>query len=598
MNFAALVEKKDPVRCCLELIRKMKRNYRNLRIFKKLITANFLILCAFSLIALTGLQVTIDIYNDQLYEKSVQVLEEFTVGVGNDLRDVENFSLDTALNSQVQTQLVQLLAMPDSYDESRGASTLRNILLLQSLSTNTLSSICYVNTRGKSFNIGENSGSISDAVRDELIDEARKAKGGYVCLPPDPESQYIYSSREILEYGNTSLRSLGTLLFCCDLNAIIQKNHHVLPDDKTILCIYQGQKLIYQNSRGPKTGGVNFGDENQGYSIGTIAGKKYFVAYIRSDYPGWTYVSLFPYESLFRTTSSLRNVMVACFICLSLLSAYLSYKTARNITKPLEDLTLSMKQAETGDFQNVKDELFDYDRTDEVGYLQKDFLKMIRQINKLIKENYEKQIVIKDTEYKALQSQIDPHFMYNTLSSVNWLARTGKNEEISSLVISLGNLMRASIGKTPVIPLKEEVQLLRYYINIQNFRYQDRAEFTIRSDPKHDRCIVPKMILQPIVENSIKYGVEQMLEICRISVYSVDEGENISIAIEDNGPGMEEEFLERLRKFDVQAKGTGIGLKNIDDRLKIQFGKEFGLTIDSKAGIGTKVTIHMPKRGV
>jgi len=576
----------------------IKENYRNMRIFRKLLIANFLILAAFSLIGFMAVQITITIYNEQLYKKSVQVLGQFTTGVEKNLKDIEKFSLDTSLDSEIQDQLSKLITSPNDYDEFVGASKLEKKLLLQSLSTKTLSSVSYVNVRGKNFTLGENSGFISSDMMDTLITKAIAAKGGYVYIQPDLNSKYIYSSREILQYANTSLQPLGTLLFSCDLNEIIMENYHVLPDDKTSLCIYSDQKLIYQNNSKLKFSVSSIKGKEQGYSVSSINGKKYFVSFIKSQYPDWTYVSMLPYDTMFKSNIILGYVMVSCFVCLFLLSVYLSYKIARNITKPIEDLTVSMKQAETGNFQNVKAELLNYDRTDEVGYLQKDFLKMIRKINTLIEENYEKQLIIKDTEYKALQSQIEPHFLYNTLSSINWLSRTGKCEEISELVISLGGLLRASISKTAAILIEEEVQLLEYYINIQKVRYQDRAQFSVNIDKNHFQYIVPRMILQPIVENSIKYGVENMLEICNISVESSDEGENIKIVITDNGPGMNEEFLQRLRRFDVETKSTGIGLKNIDDRLKIVFGKKYGLYFDSQTGKGTTVTITIPKRGV
>lgn len=580
------------------ILKRLIRDYSNLSIFKKLVITNIMILCALSMISMVGIQITISIYDNQLYKKSVQGMEEFTTGVGNNLKEIENFSLDTALNSQVQNQLAQYQAMPNDYDEFSEQSTLEKMLLLQSLSTTGPSSICYVDTHGKSFIIGEDSGSIGSGIMKDLISKAVRAKGGYTYIEPSLNSTYIYSSREILEYQNMSLRPLGTLLFGFDLNKILSENYNALPGDNTSLCIYSDKKLIYQNNGSIKLSGHEIKNVGQGYTLEKINGKRCFVAYINADYPSWTYVSIMPYGSMFRNDIILREILILCFICLLILSIFLSFKTAKSITKPLEDLTLSMKQAETGDFQNVEGELFDYDRTDEVGYLQKDFLKMIQKINQLITENYEKQIIIKDTEYKALQSQIDPHFMYNTLSSVNWLARTGKCEEVSEIVISLGNLLRASISKTSVILLRDEIQILEDYINIQQYRYKDRAVFSIDIDESHYGYAVPRMILQPIVENAIKYGIEEMLEICTISVYSKDDGENIKIVVQDNGPGMDEEFLDRVRRFEVQTNSTGIGLKNINDRLKILFGNEYGLIIESRKKVGTKVTVCIPKRGI
>lgn len=263
----------------------------------------------------------------------------------------------------------------------------------------------------------------------------------------------------------------------------------------------------------------------------------------------------------------------------------------------MEDLTNSMKQAEHGDFQNIQAELFDYDRTDEVGYLQKDFIKMIRKINVLITEDYRKQLIIKDTEYRALQSQIDPHFLYNTLSTVSWLARTGKTEQISQVTISLGNLMRASISQTSVIQLRDEVDMLQDYINIQRLRYEDRVVFEVDIHEEHLQYAVPKMVLQPIVENAIKYGAEEMLDVCHIRVYSYEEQDRVTVVIEDDGPGLDAKTLCSLRTMTYKPKGTGIGLKNIDDRLKMLFDETSGLRFESGPQVGMKVSFSIPKGG-
>lgn len=577
-------------------IGRLKEKYRNMSIFKKLITANFLILSMFSLTTYLAVQIAFNIYNEQLYKKTVQVLGEFTTGVSNDLKSVEQYSLNTAMNLQVQNQLVKVLDEPNDYDEFQGTSTLENQLLLQSLTTQFLTTVCYVDTHGKSFILGANFDPIDNDTMQMLVDRAAMAKGGYIYLLPSLKTNYLYSARQILEYENTSLRPLGTLLFGCNLNEIIRENYQTLPDDTTTLCIFSDRQLIYENNSHIKLTDARFRGHPQGYYVESIHGKMCFIAYLTSSYPDWTYVSVLPYGSMFRNIILLKNILIIMFVLLFIISVFLNFRVSRNITKPLEDLTVSMKQAETGEFQNLKEELFDYDRADEVGCLQKDFLKMIQKINGLIRENYEKQLMIQDTKYRALQSQIEPHFLYNTLSSINWLSRAGKNQEISQMVVALSSLLRVSINQKPVVRLGEETRFLEYYIHIQKIRYEGRVLFQIRIPEDHLQYIVPCMILQPIVENSIKYGVEDMLDVCTISVSSMDIGSDIQIVVQDNGPGMGAELLEKLRNFEVTPRGNGIGLLNINERLQILFGEKYGLSIESQSGAGTIVTIRMPKR--
>lgn len=245
-----------------------------------------------------------------------------------------------------------------------------------------------------------------------------------------------------------------------------------------------------------------------------------------------------------------------------------------------------------------KDETAVCERNDEIGVLQRDFTIMIQKIDTLIKDDYTKQILIKDAQLKALQAQINPHFLYNTLDSINWMAKLNQQRDISVMVESLGNLLRSAIsGKEPIITLKEEVQLLKDYLTIQKMRFGDRLQFQLEIDQQWLSLKIPKLILQPIVENSINYGLENTLGICRITVKAVPDSDCLNITVIDNGPGIPDELLKKLAQGEVKPKGSGIGLQNIDHRIKLIFGEEFGLSVTSELGVGTKVLIRIPKGG-
>ena len=213
---------------------------------------------------------------------------------------------------------------------------------------------------------------------------------------------------------------------------------------------------------------------------------------------------------------------------------------------------------------------------------------MLDKIMVLIHENYEKQILLKDTQYRALQAQINPHFLYNTLNSINWMIRSGKNEEASEMLISLGDLLRAAFKK----------ELARHYIDIQKVRYRRRAEFLVEAEGDLEAYHVPRMILQPLVENSINHGVDNSLNKCRILVRVKEnvEEQTMTLEVEDDGPGMTEEELEAVRNFTMVPKGNGIGLKNIRERLNLIFSDAV-FEITSQPGKGTVVRIEIPKYG-
>jgi len=232
---------------------------------------------------------------------------------------------------------------------------------------------------------------------------------------------------------------------------------------------------------------------------------------------------------------------------------------------------------------------------DEVGLLQRTFRQMITQINTLIKENYANQLIIKETEFKALQAQINPHFLYNSLDSIHWLAKKSEHAQISSMVVSLAFLLRSSISlKQNVITVAQELEIVNHYITIQNYRFQKRLDFHMEIPEVYHTALIPKLTLQPLLENAIQYGVETMIEPCRIRLYAEPLDGKLAIVVEDHGPGMEEYFLKQVLNGEVETRGTGIGLLNIRDRLRLAFGDDYGIQVESTVGFGTKVSVLLP----
>jgi two-component system sensor histidine kinase YesM len=175
------------------------------------------------------------------------------------------------------------------------------------------------------------------------------------------------------------------------------------------------------------------------------------------------------------------------------------------------------------------------------------------------------------------------------------MAKLSHENNISLMVESLGSLLRSTISnKEYIIPLGQEIEILNYYINIQKLRFEDRLDFRMEIESKYNNVKIPKLILQPIVENSINYGLENMMGTCIIRLYANENEDGLEVVIEDNGPGIEEDILQKIERGQVPPKGLGVGLKNIDDRIRIIFGESHGICINSKAGEGTSVHICIP----
>ena len=234
----------------------------------------------------------------------------------------------------------------------------------------------------------------------------------------------------------------------------------------------------------------------------------------------------------------------------------------------------------------------------EIQQISSGFNEMVAHLEMLIAKVKQAVLDQKNAELSALEAQIDPHFLYNTLNSINWMIRSGKNEEASEMLISLGDLLRAAFKKEQLATVLEELELARHYIDIQKVRYRRRAEFLVEAEGDLEAYHVPRMILQPLVENSINHGVDNSLNKCKILVRVKEnvEEQTMTLEVEDDGPGMTEEELEAVRNFTMVPKGNGIGLKNIRERLNLIFSDAV-FEITSQPGKGTVVRIEIPKYG-
>ena len=267
----------------------------------------------------------------------------------------------------------------------------------------------------------------------------------------------------------------------------------------------------------------------------------------------------------------------------------------RLICKPLNQFQKQMIQVGNGSLQEAEQEY----EIKEFDDLMHEVEQMKEQIRNLIDVVVEKEISIQRTEYEKLLYQINPHFLFITLESITWMVEAQKNREAVIMISELAKLLRVSLsrGKT-IIPIKDELQHSRSYMNIQLVRYKERFKIDFQIDEElYNYCIV-KLVIQPILENAIYYGVGHMDEDDdgRIVVSGEKKDNDIYISIEDNGMGMRKEVLENILTDNnkVPKHGSGVGVINVHSRIKLMFGEGYGLTVYSEPDEGTKVVIHIP----
>lgn len=226
-------------------------------------------------------------------------------------------------------------------------------------------------------------------------------------------------------------------------------------------------------------------------------------------------------------------------------------------------------------------------RKDEIGRLHQGFERMTTRIQNLVNTNYVNEILAREAQIKALESQINPHFLYNTLESINWRAKAVNNREISLMTESLGSLLRATLSnKKSLVTLSYELNLILSYITIQQIRFEERLDYREQVPDGLKNALIPPLTLQPLVENAIHYALEEMTETCYITILAAETdktGKNgercIRISVTNSGSSFDEDLLELLKQHKKQPSRSGIGLLNIDKRIKLLFGEDYGLSL-------------------
>ena len=269
-----------------------------------------------------------------------------------------------------------------------------------------------------------------------------------------------------------------------------------------------------------------------------------------------------------------------------------SWILSRMLSRPLRGLASAMER-----FERDADH-FSYRPvrgTREVRELSQSFGHMVLRIQQLMSTVRQEEINLRKTELKALQAQINPHFLYNTLDSIAWMCERGRNADAVNMVHALARLFRISISRGhELIPIAKEIEHAESYLQIQKYRYKNQFTYEFDVDPECLDYYCNKITLQPIIENSINHGLDLLVEEGRIQVEVLQDGEDILFRVRDNGVGMSQEQVDAILEQDPEDR-TGIGIRNVNDRLRIYFGPPYGLHITSELDVGTCVEIRMPK---
>ncbi len=325
-------------------------------------------------------------------------------------------------------------------------------------------------------------------------------------------------------------------------------------------------------------------------------GEKLVVNSLHIDKGNWTLVSMIPYEKLVAPLNNIRNTLLLINILFMIAFLIVALFISNIISKPIIKLGKSMKKVEQGVF-NEKVEIAS---EDEIGKLSRNFNNMLDKVSELLLHTKEQERLKRDAEFEALQAQINPHFLFNTLSSIRWAAAAHGDKKVEEMVHALSVLLRASITNSQeMVSLENEITILKNYLELIGMKQGAVYSFAYNIDEDIMKYRIPHLLLQPIVENSIIHGFEDLKEQGIISINAGIAGDVLKIELADNGRGIGGKTLESILNKEASGSDSkkyykSIGLKNIHERIKLIYGANYGIDICDGEKNGTKVTLYLP----
>ncbi|WP_176476012.1 cache domain-containing sensor histidine kinase [Paenibacillus sp. 7523-1] len=432
----------------------------------------------------------------------------------------------------------------------------------------------------------------------ELVQKLKQSYGNIIHLssPQTADGPAMFTLARLLN-NNSNQYPYGMLVFQISESVIYSlmekeaggKDIFIMNDQGVILSSAD-KKLI--NTRLPELLDEQFDDSLSGRFDTTYHGVKALAVY-NTLKNGWKTVSIFPYESIIKDAKSLSQLMIKVSLAFIGVALLLIYITASLFSKRIRTLIRMIRRIERGDFTPTHEEQLG---SDEIGQLHFAFQQMTIRLRSLITEVYQKELQSKEAELDLLQAQINPHFLYNTLGSISSLAIKHQDPQIQEMVLNLAKFYRISLNKgKSVLTINEELKLTQSYNAIQLIRFKGQLNFIYTID----QAILPystvKLALQPFVENAIIHAVWNQERPLNIHIKGVFENDSIILSVMDDGMGMSRETLLSLLE---DKPGRGYGISNVDRRIKLKFGENYGVHVYSRLGAGTTVQIILPQKAL
>lgn len=416
----------------------------------------------------------------------------------------------------------------------------------------------------------------------------------------DTDDEVISLSREVQSYENGTFR--GVILINLNMNKITEICNSFQEKQENFICIINDKgELVYEQQNGRER--FAFDEKENRQELNTALGKtkescfrlnyrgeKYLVTRTDMKTTGWTLVSMVPYKSVMAETMAISGVMILAVAITLIVTLLLLNRILTGVVKPLKKLEKYMVQVNPDNMDQRMEILTD----DEIGHLSMKFNQMMDRIRNLKEQVIEEQEDKRKYELQALQAQINPHFLYNTLSLINWKALAAGEEDISRMTLALSTFYRTALNRgRNVLQVETELSNTRAYLEIQSMLHDGNFDYEIEAQTEILQCESLNLILQPLVENAIHHGIEEKTDgRGKITVRGWKEDNCVWFMVEDNGVGMEQEVADKI----LTMESKGYGVRNVNERIRLCYGEKYAMKVESVVGKGTKMTIHFPAR--
>lgn len=535
--------------------------------------------------------------NDNLLSAATASLSGAGSQISYKLETLTDISYMILADNTVQDSLIKAKLRDQDYIKyRRGFEAMHNIVQYyqNQFASDYIDFIGIINDYYSSYSASPYVYELPDEVVDHLRGYALEASGGAAFVTDYIGTYGLFLVREIREIDDLSLQSLGFMILCIDLDELVHDtaawtNQYSQPS----YYIFDGDRLIYSSTEETETVVPHdFGKAE--YLIDMSNGASNFVVKWDLALTGWKCEIVIPYGSITHSIKMAAAISFAVLVVGLALVMLLSNRILDAITVRVSWINDKMRMFGK-DHHNLPEVPENhYYGQDEIGCLDRQFDCMAHQICELIDKNYVSELLRKDAELEALEKQINPHFLYNTLESVNWRAKAIGETQISEMTEALGHLLHITLSKsTDIHTMKTELELVRYFMTIQNIRFEGQLDYVQQVDPRAENALIPKLTIQPVVENAVHYGMESGDDVCHIRLSVELQERELCIKVSNTGSQFPDNFFEALKKKQYTARGFGIGLLNIDQRLRINFGKPYQIRIYNQDDWAI-VEMHVP----